>query len=155
MDEPFRKSFNTPVFPRFLPSIVAIVATGLIAFNVTYFRESLINSIIEIGMAVCFIALQILVIRKTAWRVDITNEGIAGFYFPNRCVKINWEQTGRLREEIGASLFPRSDKPTLVLQSRDGTREIGISRYISHYDQLARLIQERLRDHKGQHEITS
>lgn len=155
MEEPFRKSFNTPVFPRFLPSMVAIVATALIAFNVLHLRQSLINSLIEIGMAACFIALQILVIRNTAWKVDIWNEGIAGFYFPKRRVEIHWEQIGQVREEIGVSLFPRSDKPTLILQSRDGMREIGISKYISHYDELTRLIRERLRNRKGQHEPTS
>lgn len=154
MGEWVAKSFNTPFFPRFLPSLVAMAFIGIVAFNVFYLRESLIYSVIEIGMAVCFIAVQILVIRKTAWRVDITSEDIAGFYFPRHRVHLRWEEVGELKEEFGVSLLPGSSKPTLILQSKGDIREISISRYIPHHDELTRLIRERLRDYGGRSETT-
>ena len=149
------KSFNTPVFPRFLPSMVAVAATGIVAFNVLYLQEKIVNSTIEIGIAVCFIAVQILGIRKTAWRVDITREGVAALYFPRRRVEIRWEEIEHLQEEFSVSLLPRSTRPTLILRSRDSTREIGISRYISHCDELVSVIRERLRSSKADHGTTS
>jgi hypothetical protein len=128
-----------------LPSVVAMASLGLAGFNFVYLREPLINSIIEVALAVCFTAVQILVIRKTAWRVDISSDGIAGFYFPRRRVDIRWEEIGELREEFSVAPLFRSNKPTLVVTNSDGTREIGISRHIYHYDELSLLIREKLR----------